>query len=331
MSQETSPYHDLIRARLRDVLTDAHYDQLPGFGRGKVRDHYDLGDGRILMIATDRQSAFDQILASVPFKGQVLTGTARFWFEATKDVVANHVIAYPDPNVMVVRKMDMVPVEVVVRDYLTGSTSTSVWTMYEKGERKLYGVDFPDGMKKNEKLPVTLLTPTTKGAIGAHDLPITGEEIVSTGLMTKAKWQELAQTALALFARGREIAAKRGLILVDTKYEFGYDENGKLTLADEIHTPDSSRYWIAGSYEELFRAGEAQRELDKEPFRRWLMERGFSGDGEAPAIPDPVRALTALRYVQAYERIVGEEFAPMSADFQAETEVLARIVDERLR
>ncbi|MDD5585815.1 MAG: phosphoribosylaminoimidazolesuccinocarboxamide synthase [Alphaproteobacteria bacterium] len=310
MTHETPPYHDLIRARLRDVLTDAHYDQLPGFGRGKVRDHYDLGDGRIIMIATDRQSAFDQILASVPFKGQVLTDTARFWFDATKDVVANHVIEYPDPNVMVVRKMDMVPVEVVVRDYLTGSTSTSVWTMYEKGERTLYGVDFPDGMKKNEKLPVTLLTPTTKGAIGAHDVPITGDEIVAQGLMTEAKWQELAQTALALFARGREIAAKRGLILVDTKYEFGYDENGKLTLADEIHTPDSSRYWKADSYEARLAEGKEPESLDKEFLRLWIARHCDPYNDPIPDIPEETLIEFSGKYIALFETISGRKFQP---------------------
>jgi phosphoribosylaminoimidazole-succinocarboxamide synthase len=313
MTHETSPYADLIRARLRDVLTDAHYDQLPGFGRGKVRDHYDLGDGRIIMVATDRQSAFDQILAAVPFKGQVLTDTARFWFDATKDVIANHVIEYPDPNVMVVRKMDMVPVEVVVRDYLTGSTSTSVWTMYEKGERKLYGVDFPDDMKKNQKLPVTLLTPTTKGAIGAHDLPITGDEIVSTGLMTKAKWEELAQTALALFARGRELAAKRGLILVDTKYEFGYDNKGKLTLADEIHTPDSSRYWKADSYEQRLAEEKEPESLDKEFLRLWIARHCDPYNDPIPAIPEETLIEFSGKYIALYETISGQKFTPPPA------------------
>jgi len=305
--------HDLIRARLHDVLTDAEFPELRGFGRGKVRDHYDLGDGRYIMVATDRQSAFDKILAAVPFKGQVLTDTARFWFESTKDIVPNHVIAYPDPNVMVVRKLNMIPVEVVVRDYLTGSTSTSVWTMYDKGERKLYGATLPDGMKKNEKLPVTLLTPTTKGGAGEHDVPITGKEIVAQGILSAAQWEELSRVALTLFARGRKIAAKQGLILVDTKYEFGYDDNGTLTLADEIHTPDSSRYWKSKSYKKLIAKGLEPESLDKEFLRLWIAERCDPYKDPIPEIPDDTMVDFSARYVALYETISGQTFKPAPA------------------
>ena len=199
---------DLIARRLDDTLVDATFPDLPNHSRGKVRDSYDLPDGRRIMIATDRQSAFDQVLAAVPFKGQVLTETARFWFEATGDIVANHVIEHPDPNVMVVQRLTMLPVEIVVRDYLTGSTSTSIWPMYEAGHRRMYGVDFPDGLTKNQKLPETILTPTTKAAEGDHDAPITPAEIVEQGLLTADQWDEISATALALFARGREIAAR---------------------------------------------------------------------------------------------------------------------------
>ena len=227
----------------------------PTILEARFGDNYDLPDGRRIIIATDRQSAFDQVLAAAPFKGQVLTQTARFWFDATRDLSQNHVIEYPDPNVMVARKLRMLPVEIVVRDYLTGSTSTSIWPMYQAGRRTMYGVSFPDEMRKNQKLPETIITPTTKAAHGEHDEPITPSEVVESGLLTQEHWDALAQTALALFARGREIAAENGLILVDTKYEFGLDENGGITLADEIHTPDSSRYWKSGSYEERFAAG----------------------------------------------------------------------------
>jgi phosphoribosylaminoimidazole-succinocarboxamide synthase len=301
--------HDnLIRERLHDVLTDAKFDELRGFGRGKVRDHYDLGDGRCIMIATDRQSAFDQILAAVPFKGQVLSDTARFWFEVTKDIVPNHVIEYPDPNVMVVRKLKMVPVEVVVRDYMTGSTSTSIWTMYNKGERLLYGETFPDGMKKNQKLPDTLLTPTTKGDAGEHDVPITGREIVASNLLSAAQWDELSTTALALFARGREVAARQGLILVDTKYEFGYDEKGTLTLADEIHTPDSSRYWKMDSYAARLAEGKEPESLDKEFLRLWIAGRCDPYKDPIPAIPDDTLIDFSARYIALYETISGQKF-----------------------
>jgi len=313
MTHGKSPYDPIIRSRLRDVLTDARFEEFGGFGRGKVRDFYDLGDGRIIMIATDRQSAFDQILAAVPFKGQVLNDTARFWFEQTGDVVPNHVIEYPDPNAMLVRKLKMIPVEVVVRDYLTGSTSTSIWTMYQKGERTLYGVKFPNGMRKNEKLPVTILTPTTKGEQGEHDLPITGEEIVARRIMTQDKWDELAHAALSLFARGREIAAQRGLILVDTKYEFGYDENGRLRIADEIHTPDSSRYWKAGSYEKLLSERKEPESLDKEFLRLWITRHCDPYREPIPEIPDDTLAEFSAKYIALYETISGRKFNPAPA------------------
>ena len=222
-------------------LTDAAFDELPNFQRGKVRDSYDLPDGRRVLIATDRQSAFDQVLASVPYKGQVLNQTAQFWFEETDDICANHVISYPDPNVAIVKRLDMLPIEMVVRDYLTGSTETSIWPMYERGERVLYGHQFPDGLRKSEKLPETILTPTTKAEAGGHDAPITRPEIIEQGLLSQAQWDELAETSLAVFARGRKIAAANGLILVDTKYEFGTDEDGRIRLADGYAAQGSTK------------------------------------------------------------------------------------------
>lgn len=300
--------HKIIRNRLNDVLVDAEFPELPNFGRGKVRDHYDLSGHRRLMITTDRQSAFDQVLAAVPLKGQVLTAAARFWFEQTADIMPNHVIEYPDPNVVVARKLDMLPIEVVVRDYLTGSTSTSIWSMYHVGNRTPYGIALPEGMKKNQKLPHTILTPTTKGLMGDHDLPVTPAQIVERGLLTEEKMAEIERSALALFARGREIAAKHGLILVDTKYEFGYDENGVLTIADEIHTPDSSRYWIAETYEARLAAGQEPDSLDKEFLRLWIAARCDPYKEPIPDIPDETLIDFSCRYIDLYEKISGKNF-----------------------
>ncbi|PPR68158.1 MAG: Phosphoribosylaminoimidazole-succinocarboxamide synthase, partial [Alphaproteobacteria bacterium MarineAlpha3_Bin1] len=239
---DTDPQTQLI---LDNCLTEALFPELPGHQSGKVRESYDLPDGRRVMIATDRQSAFDHVLTAVPCKGQVLNQTAMFWFDQTQDICPNHVIEAPDPNIVFGQRLDMLPVEMVVRDYMTGSTDTSIWPMYERGERVLYGHDFPDGLVKNQKLPGTILTPTTKAAQGEHDAPITTIEIVEQNLLSQDQWDKLAELSLAIFARGREIANDNGLILVDTKYEFGLDRDGHITLADEIHTPDSSRYWIA--------------------------------------------------------------------------------------
>ncbi|MGE0109641.1 MAG: phosphoribosylaminoimidazolesuccinocarboxamide synthase [Bdellovibrionales bacterium] len=300
--------HSRIRAHLHDVLVDAEFPELPNFGRGKVRDHYDLSGKRRLLITTDRQSAFDQVLAAVPFKGEVLTSVARFWFDATKDIIPNHVIDYPDPNAVLARKLKMLPVEIVVRDYLTGSTSTSIWSIYKKGDRHSYGVSLPAGMKKNQKLPSTILTPTTKGIMGEHDVPITPAEIVEKQLLTQEQWDEVEKAAQALFARGREIAAKHGLILVDTKYEFGYDENGTLTLADEIHTPDSSRYWLADSYQSRFEAGEEPDSLDKEFLRLWINQQCDPYNDPIPDIPDDTLIDFSARYISLYETITGLNF-----------------------
>lgn len=289
-------------------LTDAYFPNLPGFYQGKVRDSYDLPDGRRIMIATDRQSAFDQVLAAVPYKGQVLNQTARFWFEATKDICPNHVVSEPDPNVAVVRRLNMLPVEMVVRDYMTGSTDTSIWPMYQKGARVLYGVQFPDGLVKNQKLPNTVLTPTTKADKGEHDAPITPAEIVAKGLVTQKQWDQLARLSLALFARGREIAARNGLILVDTKYEFGVDADGRITLADEVHTPDSSRYWIAKSYADRMRAGLEPESLDKEFLRLWIRERCDPYKDPIPKIPAENLVAFSDKYIRLYETVTGRKF-----------------------
>jgi len=302
---DTDPQTQLI---LDNCLTEALFPELPGHQSGKVRESYDLPDGRRVMIATDRQSAFDHVLTAVPCKGQVLNQTAMFWFDQTQDICPNHVIEAPDPNIVFVQRLDMLPVEMVVRDYMTGSTDTSIWPMYERGERVLYGHEFPDGLVKNQKLPGTILTPTTKAAQGEHDAPITTIEIVEQNLLSQDQWDKLAELSLAIFARGREIANDNGLILVDTKYEFGLDRDGHITLADEIHTPDSSRYWIADSYAGRLDAGDEPESLDKEFLRLWI--RGICDPYKDPIPEIPAATLMEFsgKYVDLYERVTGLDF-----------------------
>lgn len=298
--------HD--KQALAGVLVDGQFPELPDFQRGKVRDSYDLPEGRRAMIATDRQSAFDQVLGAVPFKGLVLTQTARFWFDQTADICANHVISYPDPNVIIAKRLDILPIEMVVRDYLTGSTDTSIWPMYERGERLLYGHRFPDGLVKNQKLPETIITPTTKAAADEHDAPITAADIVEQGLLTQAQWDDVAAKSLGVFARGRDIAAQNGLILVDTKFEFGLDEKGDIILADEILTPDSSRYWKVDTYEERVAAGLEPESLDKEFLRLWVRERCDPYKDPIPEIPAVTLLEFAGKYVTLFETVTGLPF-----------------------
>lgn len=297
-----------LARHLDNVLWDATIPELPNHYKGKVRENYDLPDGRRILIATDRISAFDIILTAIPLKGQVLTQIARHWFEATRDIVRNHVLEYPDPNVVVGERLEIMPVEIVVRDYLAGTTSTAILPMYKRGERQVYGVRLPDGLRDNERLPQTIITPTTKGAQGAHDVPLTPAQIVERGLLTKSQWDEVTALALALFARGREMAAKRGLILVDTKYEFGFDRGGRIVLADEIHTPDSSRYWMAASYPERFARGDRPESFDKDFVRNWVNERCDPYRDPIPEIPRGVIAEAARVYIEAYETITGRAF-----------------------
>jgi phosphoribosylaminoimidazole-succinocarboxamide synthase len=312
---------EALAAHLGDALSDATIPELPNHYRGKVRDNYDLADGRRIIIATDRLSAFDRILTVIPCKGQVLTQIARFWFDATRDICPNHVIEYPDPNVVVCRRLDILPVEIVVRDYLTGTTGTSIWPMYRAGRREIYGTRFPDGLCENQKLPATIITPTTKAAEGEHDEPVTPDHIISRDLLTREQWRKVSELALALFARGRATAAKRGLILVDTKYEFGLDREGRILLADEIHTPDSSRYWIAETYERRFAAGEPPDTLDKDYLRRWVAARCDPYGDPIPEIPSEVILETARIYIGAYETITGKAFQPPSPEIS----ILSRI------
>jgi phosphoribosylaminoimidazole-succinocarboxamide synthase len=303
-----------IVRHLDRILGDATIPELPNHYRGKVRDNYDLPDGRRIIIATDRLSAFDRAIAAIPFKGQVLTQIARFWFDHTGDICPNHVIEYPDPNVLVCRRLDILPVEIVVRNYLAGTTATSVWSMYKAGRREIYGIHFPDGLRENEKLPEPVITPTTKARDGEHDEPVTPAEIVTSGLLTEAQWETVSRMALALFARGREVAAGRGLILVDTKYEFGIDRDGHILLADEIHTPDSSRYWFAGTYEQRFATGEPPDSFDKDFLRRWVAARCDPYRDPIPPIPPEIIVETAQVYIDAFETITGETFTAAEPD-----------------
>ncbi len=300
----------VLRADRRSILPAADIPELPDRYRGKVRDNYDLPDGRRIIVASDRISAFDRILAAIPWKGMVLTQTARFWFEATRDICANHVLDYPDPNVVVARRLDILPVEIVVRGYLAGTTGTSILTMYKAGARMMYGHFFPDGMRANERLPAPIVTPTTKAFDGGHDEPLTAAEILSRGLLTRDQWDATRAHALALFARGQKMAAARGLILADTKYEFGLDPEGRIVLADEIHTPDSSRWWFAETYPARFAAGERPDSFDKDVLRSWVAARCDPYRDPIPEIPEEVVLATARVYIDAYERITGAAFAP---------------------
>lgn len=289
---------------------------------GKVRHVYDTPDGHKMLVTSDRLSAFDRQITTIPFKGQVLTQLSRFWFEQTQDICPNHVINYPDPSIVVCKDLEMLPVELVVRGYLAGSTGTSLLTMYKRGEREMYGMTFPDGMKDNEKLDQPIITPTTKAATGDHDAPLSAAQIVEQGILPKDVWEQVSAYALALFARGQEIAAKAGLILVDTKYEFGFDKDGVLTLGDEIHTPDSSRYWMADTYQDASDAGKEPTTLDKDQIRRWVVERVDAYKDDIPAIPDELRISTAETYISVYEKITGQKFDMSTAGENPEQRVL---------
>ena len=315
----------LLAGHLGDALADATIPELPNHYRGKVRDNYDLPDGRRIIIATDRLSAFDRIITAIPFKGQVLTQIARFWFDATRELCANHVIDYPDPNVLVCRRLAMMPVEIVVRDYLTGTTATSIWPMYKAGRKEIYGHRFPDGLCENQKLPATIVTPTTKPSDGGHDEPLTPDEITGRRLLTHQQWRTATDLALGLFARGRAIAEKRGLILVDTKYEFGFDAAGRIVLADEIHTPDSSRYWIGESYERRFAAGQPPESLDKDFVRRWVTERCDPYREPIPEIPRDVILEAARIYIGVFETITGQRFVAQEPDIPPLTRIRANL------
>ncbi|MBX9456206.1 MAG: phosphoribosylaminoimidazolesuccinocarboxamide synthase [Rhizobium sp.] len=290
------------------VLDDASIPELPNRYKGKVRENYDLPDGSRIIIATDRISAFDRVLACIPFKGAVLTQTARYWFEKTSDICPNHVLSYPHPNVVIGTRLDILPVEIVVRGYLAGSTSTSILTKYRAGEREMYGVRLPDGLKDNQKLDQPLITPTSKEFDGGHDEPLSPAQILDQNLLTKEQWDTVSRYALALFQRGQDLSARNGLILADTKYEFGTDRDGNIILADEIHTPDSSRFWIADTYEAAFADGRRPKSFDKDFIRSWVVERCDPYRDPIPAIPEDLILQTSDVYLQAYKTITGKTF-----------------------
>ena len=287
--------------------TQFSFPEQSGVYHGKVRDVYFLGDDRLVMVATDRISAFDVVLPKgIPFKGQILNQIAAKFLDATRDIVPNWMLATPDPMVTVGIRCEGYPVEMIVRGYLCGSA----WRAYKSGVREICGVRLPEGMRENQKFPEPIVTPTTKAEIGMHDEDISREEIIARGLVPANEYAQLEKYALALFARGQEIAARQGLILVDTKYEFG-KHNGQILLMDEVHTPDSSRYFYADGYEARFEAGEPQKQLSKEFVREWLMDNGFQGkEGQqVPEMTDEVVSGITARYVELYEHITGEPFA----------------------
>lgn len=305
-----------LAEQIQFVLKGTNFPDLGDKYEGKVRDNYSKGERRILIV-TDKLSAFDRIITHIPFKGQVLNQIAQFWFENTKDIVGNHAIDFPDPNAVVAKECKALPVEMVVRGYLTGVTSTSVWTHYKNGGRNFCGNELPDGMSWNQKFEKPILTPSTKAVQGEHDESVSKEEVLERTDITEEQFNYMAEKSLELFDRGVEIAAKQGIILVDTKYEFGMDDSGEIVLIDEIHTPDSSRFWYADEYQMRFENEETQKKIDKEYLREWLAEKGFKGDGDIPEIPDDVKIETAKRYITAYELITGKTFEAEVGDVES--------------
>jgi phosphoribosylaminoimidazole-succinocarboxamide synthase len=315
----------LLREQCRRTLQSSDFPELGKRIEGKVRDCFVVGDRRIL-VASDRISCFDVVVGTIPFKGQVLNQLAAFWFEKTRDIAPNHVIEVPDPMVTVARECAPVPIEFVFRAYLTGATSTSIWKAYADGERIYCGHRLPDGMKKHQRLQAALLTPTTKAEKGEHDELTSRAALIERGVITAARYDAAEALLSRLFAAGQSWATTRGLILVDTKYELGLDAAGNFVVIDEIHTPDSSRYWYADGYAEAFARGDDPKSLDKEYVRRWLQERGYHGDGPPPTLPDEVRCEAAQRYIETYERITGRAFEPATDEPRARIRRSLRLV-----
>ncbi len=283
---------------------------LPDRRDGKVRASWSCGEHRRLIVTTDRLSAFDRVLAGVPYKGQVLNQLSAWWFERTADLTPNHLLSVPDPNALVAVEARPLPVEVVVRGHITGVTDTSLWGMYSDGARHMYGHRFPDGLSKNTALPDHIVTPTTKAAHGGHDEPLSCDDVIERRLLPAELWERVMSAALAVFARGVELGAEAGLILADTKYEFGLTADDELILIDEVHTPDSSRWWMADSYDRRLAQGEEPESLDKEVVRRAFADIGYKGEGPIPTVPDEVWSATTARYIVAYERLTGRPFEP---------------------
>lgn len=313
---------DQLRAALPLALAETRLP-LPGRGAGKVREWYPLGEGRRLIITTDRLSAFDRVLARVPYKGQVLNQLSAWWFRNHQSSISNHLIDVVDPHASIVLEAAPFPVEVIVRGYITGVTGTALWRRYALGEREMYGHRLPDGLRKNQALPAPLITPTTKGGPTGHDERLSCAEVVSRGLLDAQTWDEVQAAALALFARGQAVAQAAGLILVDTKYEFGRAPDGRVLLIDEVHTPDSSRFWRADSYEQRFAAGEEPENFDKEFVRLAYAARGYSGDGEPPGMPDDLWVAASQRYITLYEMLTGQTFEP--GEYPAEPRLIGNL------
>jgi len=292
-----------------ETLQETDFEGLGTREVGKVRDSY-IAEERRFIVVSDRVSCFDVVVGTLPFKGQVLNQIAAFWFESTAAIARNHLIAVPDPCVSVVQECRPLPVEFIYRGYLTGSTATSIWTAYERGERSYCGHQLPDGLVKHERLPIPLLTPTTKAPHGQHDELTSRDDLLARGVVSEAIYDEAAGIASKLFAEGQRWAESQGLILVDTKYEMGLDADGRLMVIDEIHTPDSSRYWHTDAYERAISQGADPKALDKEFVRRWLADQGYRGEGPIPEIPVEVRCEAARRYIEAFEQITGRSFEP---------------------
>ncbi len=298
-----------MKDQLDLTLQKFEHSSLGEHYKGKVRDNYYDGD-KIIMITSDRVSAFDHVLGTIPFKGQILTEIANFWFERTKHIVPNHIIDYPDPQVLIAKKAKTLPVEVIVRNYITGS----LWREYSSGINGQYGFNLPDGLKKDQKFDEPILTPSTKAEYGLHDEPISRDEIMK-GLVDRDIYLKAEEYALQLFNEGKKWADKQGLILVDTKYEFGL-VNGELIVIDEIHTPDSSRFWVKNEYQSRFDIGKSQKMLDKENIRQWLIDQGFSGEGTPPKLSDEIRIKLAKHYMELYNVLLGKEFIPETGDVE---------------
>ncbi len=303
----------ILKEQLTHTIESTRFEKLGERYEGKVRDNY-TKDGKRFIVVTDRISAFDRILGTIPFKGQVLNRLAAWWFDKTKDVAKNHLLSVPDPNVLECIECKPLPVEFVVRAFITGSTSTSMWTHYAKGERVFCGHELPENMQKNQRLERPLLTPATKAPMGEHDVSASREQILAKGDITAADFDRAADLALALFRTGQKLCLERGLILVDTKYEMGKTKDGEIVVIDEIHTPDSSRFWIEATYQERFASGVDPEPLDKDFVRRYYTALDYRGDGDPPPLPNEVRVGAAARYIEAYERITGETFVPNTED-----------------
>ncbi len=301
---------DVFRSALATPLLRTDFAALGAKVEGKVRDSYVTGDGRRYIVTTDRISAFDRVLGTLPLKGQLLQWVSAFWFARTRHLVPNHLLSTPDPNVMEVKECHPIGAEMVVRGYITGVTGTSLWTHYARGARTFCGHALPEGLRKDQRLERPLLTPSTKAGRGKHDVSMSKDELIRGGHVAGDDFEAAEALVMTLFAEGQRHCAERGLILVDTKYELGKDEDGNVVVIDEIHTPDSSRFWFAGSYEERFSAGLPPESFDKEHIRRWLADLGFTGDGPPPTIPDAVKLDAMMRYAAACEAIVGEPFEP---------------------